>query len=228
MNIAIVDQPKAMSIPEMLRRYSALVEQMSAMPGDLEDSPEGSALWNESQHINAQLALTPALTVQDLRAKVEWLKIPSNFNDGDFAKDSDNNRVLLSLFDDIEALETDQGIDKEQQAKNEFFNMSISDLAAAIRVWSRLYDQIEFEFSSHDINSPIGSHVEDGAHYIGTKCDQITEELIARCPGSEKDRNAKAWALLHRSNHIGVFDDVTRAAVADLELAGSQAEVAAQ
>lgn len=228
MNIAIVDFPKAKSIPGMVNRYAALVDQINAMTGDLEDSPQDLALWNESQHINAQLALTPALTVQDLRAKVEWLKIPSNFNDGDFAKDSDNNRVLLSLFDDIEALETDQVIDKEQQAKNEFINMSISDLAAAIRVWSRLYDQIEFEFSSHDINSPIGSHVEDGAHYIGTKCDLAAQELIARCPGSVDDRNKKAWALLHRSVHIGVFDDTARAAISDLELSESRLEVTDQ
>lgn len=90
------------TIPDMVRRYSDLVDQMNAMPGDLEDSPQDMALWRESRHIDAQLALTPALTLQDLRAKVQWLRMPSNFNDGDLGEESSNGKVLLSLFDDIE------------------------------------------------------------------------------------------------------------------------------
>lgn len=224
MNIAIVDQPKAASLSDLVRRFKALTIQINALETDIDDTPEGRALWSEKCDIDTQLASIPAKTLQDLQAKAEWLRIPENFNSGDF--EGANEDVLLSLFDDIQTFESEQGRDTESQP--EFINMTITDLAIAHRLWARLYDQVALEFSTYEINSRIGGHIDDCANYMGMKADAIAEELISRCPGSEEDRKVRAWALLHRSHHINVFDDTTRAAIADLELAESRSEVTAQ
>lgn len=107
-SIMAIDQIDAHSaqcnIPDMVSRYTALVDQIDALPGDMEDSPVDMALWNEVHHLDAQLVSTPALTLQDMKAKVDWLKLPSNFNSGDFCGEYSNSKVLLSLFADIERI----------------------------------------------------------------------------------------------------------------------------
>ena len=104
------------SIPALVNRYAEIYDQINAMPGTAEESPQEQALWNESYRIDEQLAAMPALTLQDLKAKIQWLKMPTNFNEGCFEEPSANGKVLLSLFNDIErtAYTQNQTITAEQ------------------------------------------------------------------------------------------------------------------
>ena len=97
-----VDCNSKSSIPAMVSRYAVLVDSINAMPGDLEDSPQDAALWQECRTIDELLAQSPATSFDDVRAKVAWLRMPSNYNGGSFGAGNEN--VLLSLFADIERM----------------------------------------------------------------------------------------------------------------------------
>ncbi|MAZ02532.1 MAG: hypothetical protein CMN56_05280 [Sneathiella sp.] len=91
------------AIAEMVAEYarcSAWVDNPACNTDE-----ELSATMDAAHDAIKGLADTPADSLAGVREKIRWLEMPENFNNGCFqGKSSVNQKVLLSVFADIERL----------------------------------------------------------------------------------------------------------------------------